>query len=158
MNEPGPGMPQPDRHPAGRRTATRAGVAGYRRTARPVRGLLLYDADCGICTRAAAFVPRLGMHVSVRPLQHVDLAALGVSSSRAEHEIPYVTPTGKVAYGHLAIAHLLDTAALPLRIVGRVMRIWPVSTICRWMYQGIAANRSRLPGSSPSCERPAQAP
>ncbi len=55
------------------------------------RGLLLYDAECGFCTRAAHWVRRqLPVDVDVLALQSVDLAALGVDPGRAEREIPFV--------------------------------------------------------------------
>ena len=40
--------------------------------------LLLYDADCGFCTRSAAWLKGRLPHLRIEPLQRADLDALGV--------------------------------------------------------------------------------
>ena len=61
---------------------------------------MLYDADCGFCTRAARLVPRLGMRVDVAPLQSCDLAPLGIDAVRSGREMPFVASDGTVSYVH----------------------------------------------------------
>jgi predicted DCC family thiol-disulfide oxidoreductase YuxK len=115
------------------------------------RGLMLNDADCGFCMRTAALVPRLGVDIDASTIQAVDLDALGVDADRAQVEMPYVHPDGRVDYGHRAFAAILRTGPLPWRVVGRLMTTRPVDPVARRAYHWVAANRSRLPGGTASC-------
>ena len=64
--------------------------------------VLLYGADCAFCTRYAQVAGRLRLRAQVRPLQSVDLGALGVSAERGRAELPFVDAGGRVSYGHRA--------------------------------------------------------
>lgn len=112
---------------------------------------MLNDGDCGFCMRTAALVPRLGVDIDASTIQEVDLAALGVDADRAVVEMPYVHPDGRVDYGHRAFAAILRTGPLPWRAVGRAMTAPGIDAVARRTYHWIAANRSRLPGGTPSC-------
>lgn len=118
------------------------------------RGLLLYDADCGFCQRTAGKVPLLRLELDVTSLQSRDLPALGVDPERALRDMPYVDAAGAVHYGHLAYAHALSTGPLPCRIVGRLLRTWPISVLAGAGYRLISRNRHRLPGGTAACELP----
>lgn len=115
------------------------------------RGLMLNDADCGFCMRSAALVPRLGVDVDAATIQSVDLEELGVDEERALVEMPYVHPDGRVDYGHRAWAAILATGPLPWRVVSRLMTSRPLEPLARRTYHWVAANRSRLPGGTPTC-------
>lgn len=115
---------------------------------------LLYDADCGFCTRAA----RLGAHVlrdvAVRPLQEADLAAAGVDPGRAQGEIPYVGPDGRVSYGSDAIGRALLDGGPRTALLGRVLLAPFLRPIAARLYRFVARHRHRLPGGSATCELP----
>ncbi len=64
---------------------------------------------------------------------------------------PTSTPTVACDYGHRAFAAILRTGPLPWRAVGRLMTAPGVDTVARHAYHWVAANRSRLPGGTPSC-------
>ncbi|MBN9609079.1 MAG: hypothetical protein BGO26_14245 [Actinobacteria bacterium 69-20] len=115
------------------------------------RALLLFDADCGFCTRAAAIAPRLRLDVDVRPLQGADLPSLGVSADRAWREIPLVAPDGRVRYGHEAIAGALATGGSAARLAARIMLSWPIDGLAAAVYRLVARNRHRLPGGTATC-------
>ena len=55
---------------------------------------LLYDADCGFCTRSAVFGRRLGLRAEILPMQDVDLAAHGITETQARRALPFVTDDG----------------------------------------------------------------
>ncbi len=119
---------------------------------------MLNDADCGFCMRTAALVPRLGVDVDADTVQSADLAALGVDPERAQVEMPYVHPDGRVDYGHRAFAAILRTGPLPWRVVSRIMTTPVVDPVARRAYHWVAANREKLPGGTPACkleDRPA---
>ena len=118
------------------------------------RGLMLNDGDCGFCMRTAALVPRLGVDIDASTIQEADLAALGVDADRAQVEMPYVHPDGRVDYGHRAFAAILATGPLPWRAVSRVMTSRAVDPLARRAYHWVAANREKLPGGTPSCALP----
>lgn len=118
------------------------------------RGLMLYDADCGFCTRTARRVPWLGVDVEIAAIQHTDLAAYGVDPGRAVEEMPYVDPGGRVSYGHLAWAGVLMTGPWPARLAGRALRSRAVAPVAARVYRWVATNRHRLPGGTPSCALP----
>jgi predicted DCC family thiol-disulfide oxidoreductase YuxK len=115
------------------------------------RGLLLYDADCGFCTRTARLVPRLGVTADIAAIQETDLAAYAVDAERAVTEMPFVDASGRVTYGHQAWAAALRTGPLPVRLLGRALGARIVAPLAARAYAWIAANRQRLPGGTPAC-------
>ncbi|RJL34002.1 thiol-disulfide oxidoreductase DCC family protein [Bailinhaonella thermotolerans] len=121
--------------------------------ARPV---LIYDGDCGICTRCVAFVERrMRTRAEITAWQFADLAALGTTAERAEHEVLWAEPGGRVHGGAQAVARLLIDAGLPWAPLGWVARIPPFRWIAHGLYRLVADNRHRLPGGTPACALPA---
>jgi len=113
--------------------------------------MLLYDADCGFCTRSARLARRLPLRTEVRALQSVDLDTAHVCPERAAAEIPFVDSDGSVAYGHAAVAGALRTGPLPLRLLGHALVSRPVDPVAAAAYRWIAGHRHQLPGSSAAC-------
>ena len=110
---------------------------------------LLYDADCGFCTRVASWLGRRGVP-GVRPMQAVDLAALGVDAVRATREIPALLGPGNVVYGAPAIGEALRYGPWWLRAAGWLIRgplAWPAARV----YGVVARYRHRLPGGTGEC-------
>ena len=119
--------------------------------ARPV---LVYDGDCGFCTKSARLAARLPSRCEIVAWQHADLAALGVTAERAEYELLWVTPDGRVYGGADAVAMLLRDSGV-LAVLGAVLG-WPgVRSVAHRLYRWIADNRYRLPGGTPACALPA---
>lgn len=120
--------------------------------------LVLFDADCGFCTRAASLAPRLRLRTGVRAMQDVDLASLGVDPRRAALELPFVDADGVVFYGHRAVAAALLTGNVALRLVGRVggsgLLERPLAAAYRWT----ARHRGSLPGGTRACALGARPP
>jgi predicted DCC family thiol-disulfide oxidoreductase YuxK len=115
-------------------------------------GVMLYDADCGFCTRTASRVRRLGVDVDIAAIQETDLAAVGVDTERALREMPFVGADGSVSYGHQAWAGVLMTGSLPLRAVGQALGSRAVAPLAGRVYRWVSENRQRLPGGTPACE------
>ncbi|GAA5050271.1 putative DCC family thiol-disulfide oxidoreductase YuxK [Thermocatellispora tengchongensis] len=116
--------------------------------------LLVYDGDCGFCTRCVRFAERR-VHTRARaiPWQAADLDALGVTRERAEHEVLWLAG-GRVLGGALAVAELLVDAGPPWRALGRVIRSRPVRPLAAAVYRLVARNRHRMPGGTPACALP----
>jgi predicted DCC family thiol-disulfide oxidoreductase YuxK len=120
-----------------------------------VSALLIYDQDCGFCTRSASWLvdraePGSISAVGSSSLDDGALAQLGLSRIEVDEAV-WLIDRERRARGHQAIA-----AAL-----GRSGRLWPAlgaligaPTFHRpmaWAYGAIARNRHRLPGSGGAC-------
>ncbi|MGH3490318.1 MAG: thiol-disulfide oxidoreductase DCC family protein [Actinopolymorphaceae bacterium] len=121
--------------------------------------VFLFDGDCGFCTRCARLIERwIPSTADVTPWQRVDLAGLGVLRTRAEREVVWVAPDGRIDGGAQAIARLLLDAGGVWVVPGAVLRIPPFRWLAHLVYRVIAANRYRLPGGTPACALPARKP
>lgn len=115
---------------------------------------LLYDADCGFCTRSVRWLVTAGVTAACTPLQGADLPALGVDPRRAVREIPAALGDGRVVYGADAIRAALSTGPVVLRLLAGLLGVWPVSALAPAGYGWIAAHRHRLPGGTNACAVP----
>ncbi len=118
------------------------------------RGLLIYDGDCGFCTRTAAWIRRrLPAGYEVQASQRLaDLERLGLTRAQVHDAAYWIDPDGTRHPAHLAIARSLEAAGGVLRLAGRVMTVWPIERLAGWVYRVIARNRHRLPGSTDHCK------
>jgi predicted DCC family thiol-disulfide oxidoreductase YuxK len=121
--------------------------------------VLVYDGDCGFCTRAAAVARRLlPRDCAVTPWQATDLAALGLTPARAQREVLWVSRTGRVTGGARAVAEALRAAGGLWAVLGVALRVPPLSRAAQGVYRLVAANRMRLPGGTASCAVPPRPP
>jgi predicted DCC family thiol-disulfide oxidoreductase YuxK len=115
-------------------------------------GTLVFDGDCGFCTRAADVARRvLPAGCAVVAWQLTDLAALGVTAERAQAEVLWIDRDGRVSGGARAVARGLRAAGLPWSPLGVVLSVPPVSWLAPPVYRWVAAHRYRLPGGTPAC-------
>ena len=117
--------------------------------------VLLYDGDCGFCSRCAAFLRRrVPTSAAIVAWQAADLTRLGVTAEQCAAAVQFVTP-GRVSAGPEAIADLLRTARGPWwRLAGRLLATRPMLAVGWPVYRLVARNRHRLPGSTSACELP----
>ena len=119
------------------------------------RPVLLYDGDCAFCTSCVHLLERrIKPDAEIVAWQFADLPALGVTEAEATDAVQWIEPGGSVRSGHEAIAAMLATAGPLWRLSGRILVLPGVSWIAARVYRLIAANRHRLPGGTPACERP----
>ncbi|KAA5833672.1 DUF393 domain-containing protein [Saccharopolyspora hirsuta] len=116
--------------------------------------VLIYDGDCGFCTRSARLAERLPVRMRVQTWQEADLAAYRTTADRARHEVLWVAPSGRVFGGAAAVAELLKTCRPPWPVAGAVLSAPVVRTLAEWVYRWVAENRYRLPGGTPACRLP----
>lgn len=118
-----------------------------------MHGTLVFDGNCGFCTRSANLVQRLDRHDRVRtvPFQQAGfLAAVGLTDRQAADSIWWLGADGSRHSGAHAANAVLAAAlgtALPLRIY----RLPWVRALQERLYRWVAANRYRLPGTTPWC-------
>lgn len=118
--------------------------------------ILLYDGDCGFCTRTAGLIERhIPGDADLRPWQLADLPSLGVTADQARREVLWIGRDGRIRGGAQAFASVLLAAGGLWRVAGAVLRFplmrWPAHLA----YRLIARNRHRLPGTTPACSMPA---
>ena len=119
---------------------------------------LVYDGDCGFCTTAAGWIPRLRLRADrVVAWQHADRAALGLPPAQCQLELQWVEDRGS-AGGHRAIAGLLKNSGRGWALLGHLLLLPLVSSVAAAVYRLVAANRTRLPGGTPACGIPQTAP
>jgi len=116
---------------------------------------LVYDGDCGFCTRSAELARRiLPEDCAVAAWQLTDLAGLGVTADRAQREVLWVSRSGAVSGGAGAIGRALLAVGFPWVLLGLLLVLPPFSWAAQVVYRVVAANRYRLPGGTPACAVP----
>ena len=118
---------------------------------------LVYDADCGFCTRCADFARTRGGY-TVAPWQELDLAALGLSEEQVA-DAAYWLDGPTASSGARAIAAALrgfrpGPRLLGYRLLGRLIDLPPVRPVAALGYGLVARHRYRLPGGTAACRVP----
>lgn len=120
---------------------------------------LVYDGDCGFCTRCAAFAERYvqrggDRRVAVVAWQVADLDGLGLTAAECAEAVQWVGGDGTRGAGPVAIAHLLRAGGPGWRLAGWLLARRPVLALAWPVYRWVARNRHRLPGGSRACALP----
>jgi predicted DCC family thiol-disulfide oxidoreductase YuxK len=116
---------------------------------------LLFDGDCGFCTRSVAVIPRLRLRVDeIVPYQVTDVARFGLTPEVCAGSLQWVADDGTVAAGHRAVARLMLNSGLVWRSLGWALLSPALSGLAAALYRFVAANRMRLPGGTPACSAP----
>jgi predicted DCC family thiol-disulfide oxidoreductase YuxK len=116
--------------------------------------VLIFDADCGFCTRCVDVLKRLPHGADVQAFQFTDLAGFGTTEARAQREVLWVDANGRISGGAQAIARLLVNSGGVYALAGWVMRTPPVRWVAAGVYKLIAKNRQRMPGGTAACAIP----
>lgn len=120
--------------------------------------VLVYDGDCGVCTRLAGVVRRrLRPRGTVVPSQEADLPALGLTRAQCDAALQWVDAGGRAHAGQDAVARLLLASRPRWRPLGAVLLVPGVHAVAGVVYRAVARNRSRLPGGTAACAVPAAA-
>lgn len=115
-------------------------------------GLLVYDGDCGFCTRSARTLrDRIRTRDDVQPWQQLDLDGLGITAEQASSAVQHVADDRTVTSGARAIAATLRCAPQPWAALGRVIDAPLMRSLAALGYRAVAANRHRLPGATDHC-------
>lgn len=110
-------------------------------------GRIVYDADCGFCTRAGFWIDR-------NPVawQDLNLDEVGATPDEAAHFVGYLGAEGRiVALGAPAIARALVARGGAWSAVGYLLDLPGIRWLAARTYPLLAANRHRLPGSTAAC-------
>ncbi len=120
-------------------------------------GRLIYDADCGFCTRSARWLagPRAD-RIRIVPWQAIpDLAALGLREEDVTTQAYWQEDSGALKPGSEAIGAAMVARGGPAVAVGRLITSPSVAPVAATVYRWVAAHRHRMPGSTDACRLPA---
>lgn len=129
----------------------------------PPRGapLLIYDGNCGVCSRLARYAARFASRremafAAFQEVPAAELAAMGLSRADCERRLQFRNASGRVFGGVFAVNRFLLAAAPPglggaavrgLVLVGYAL---PPLLLLEWAaYELFARNRARF--GSPEC-------
>lgn len=120
------------------------------------RPTLIFDGDCGFCTWAANFSRRrLPPDVRVVPWQLVDPpSSVGLTPDTISEAVWWIDAQGRPHRGHRAMAECARAFGGAWSVLGSLARTPPFVWLGARLYEVLARNRSRLPGSTPACQVP----
>lgn len=123
------------------------------------QGRLIYDADCGFCTRSARWLAQDGAAFEIVSWQGLpDLGALGLTVEDVTTAAYWQAGDGTLSRGADAIARSLVARGGVFALTGRVLLVPPVRQLAHLVYGRVAVNRHRMPGGTGACridQRPA---
>lgn len=113
---------------------------------------LIYDADCGFCTRSAKWLARNGK-VRIEAWQGIqNLEHLRLTEEMANSAAFWVDGGQVIARGEAAIAQALITRAGVWKPAGLfILAVRPLAAV---VYSYIAKNRHVMPGGTNACRLP----
>lgn len=115
------------------------------------RPVLLFDGDCGFCTRSAELLRGLRVNADVVAWQHHDIARHGITPADAMAAVQFVDADGRVASGHHAVTGVLRTGGRFWRLIARSLEAPGLTQLAARTYRVVAKYRYRLPGGTPAC-------
>jgi predicted DCC family thiol-disulfide oxidoreductase YuxK len=115
---------------------------------------MVYDADCGFCTRSAEFLGRRSA-CEIRPWQSMDLAGAGLTERDVTTAAYWLEPGAQPRRGSRAIAAALRSCqGVGYRLLGRLIDLPPVRPLAAVGYGLVARYRYHLPGGTNACRLP----
>lgn len=118
----------------------------------PTPPFFLYDGECGFCQKWMQWLARrVRDRIEFIPSQSIeDLAALGLTREDVRTASYWVDEDGVAHRGHSSIAHALQHADGPWRLVGVALELPLIRVVAAAAYRVIARNRHRLPAPGES--------
>lgn len=113
---------------------------------RQVTGHLVYDADCGFCTRSAHWLDEapVAWHT-------LDLSSVGATQGQADANAGWLVDGRITHLGAPAIGAALRAKGGTARLLGWAMTVPGIRGLAGIVYPRIAANRHRMPGGTAAC-------
>jgi predicted DCC family thiol-disulfide oxidoreductase YuxK len=121
-------------------------------------GTLIYDSDCGFCTRYALWVDNRMRGGSIRSWQQSpDLVAdNGLTVEDCIEASWWVDDAGPPLRGQHAIAQTLIATGRGWKLLGTLIEVPGISYVGAVVYRFIAANRQLMPGGTEACAVPSR--
>ncbi|PJE97056.1 DUF393 domain-containing protein [Streptomyces carminius] len=118
--------------------------------------VLAFDGDCGFCQKSVALlVARAAPTVPAAPWQSLPERITRPHLARLEREVLLLDGGRAAAGGAGAVAaYLRSSPKRRYRAAGRFLALPGIRGCARLGYRWVAANRYRMPGSTPACAVP----
>lgn len=116
-------------------------------------GTLIFDGECGFCTRSRDLLIRLDRRhrMDTEPLQRPGVPErVGVPREDLKKSVYWLAEDGTTCTGAEAVNAALSTA-LGTGLPSRIYRLPGMRGVQEAAYRWVAANRHRLPGKTPWC-------
>ena len=113
-------------------------------------GTLLYDGDCGFCTRSATWIAARG-NVQIEPWQRRPTLPVGLTEDDVNARAYWLEDDKPVAGGAEAIARALQARGGLYAPYGRLLRTRLMRGLAERSYRRIAHHRHQLPGGTDAC-------
>ena len=104
--------------------------------------MLVYDGECDFCCRCASWLRKRGEFPLSSGIDE-DLLDLALSRADAKRAVWWITGTERLA-GHEAIGRALQEVGGFWALLGRTIRIAPLSWIASATYRWVATHRHRF--------------
>jgi predicted DCC family thiol-disulfide oxidoreductase YuxK len=117
-----------------------------------VTGRLVFDGECGFCTRCVGWVRRLDTRdrIDIRPLQAEGApASVGATPEQCREAVQWLGPDGVSRSGADAVNAVMSVLAgnaLPSAVYRAT------SGLQERAYRWVADHRGRFPGATPYCQ------
>jgi lipase maturation factor 1 len=108
------------------------------------RPVLIYDGDCGFCTRWIQRWRRLTRgQIEAMPLQHPDVTSRfpGIARADLEASVHFIEPGGRVSRGAEAAFRSLSFASRMQWLLRLYLRSRGFARISEWIYEFISRHR-----------------
>lgn len=116
--------------------------------------VLVFDGDCGFCTSSVHWLlERVRTPVEAVPYQRIELEDYGLTETDVRRYAWWIDPIGRRYRGHEAVGKALEGAGGLWPLVGRLMRLPPLTWLAAVGYRLVARFRGYLPGGVPACRR-----
>jgi predicted DCC family thiol-disulfide oxidoreductase YuxK len=118
------------------------------------KGLLIYDGDCGFCTRTAGWLRRrLPTGYRIEASQKLpNLEELGLDRKQVHEAAYWIDPDGTTHRGHRAIVRAVSASRGALGSMAGLITAWPFDPIAAGVYSLVARHRHLLPGGTDDCK------
>lgn len=114
-------------------------------------GTLIFDADCGFCTRSAQWLQH-DDGIEIQAWQFIDdLNEVGLNEQMVAEAAHWLEQGAVVASGSDAIGRALIARGGIYRTAGRFIVAAPIRPFARGVYKIIARNRHKMPGGTAAC-------
>lgn len=114
---------------------------------------LIYDGDCGFCTKSATFGTKRSRadveYIASRSIQ--DLSAYGLNSEDVSKRVYWVGDK-RVVGGSRAVFRAMRQMKFPYNILGLLGLTPGFWLLAEPIYNLVARNRHKMPGSSDACK------
>jgi predicted DCC family thiol-disulfide oxidoreductase YuxK len=118
--------------------------------------VLVYDGDCGFCTRSVAWLLRRGRAgFEAKAWQSLpDLEEVGLTESGVRDAAFWLQEGRPPVSGAAAIAAALIARGRPTAFTGYILRLPLIDVVAAAVYRVVAANRHRMPSGTSACRVP----